>query len=224
MPYGNQAKYDILVDIGFDILRIQCKKSHWEDNKGSISFQSCSQTTNTQKTTRHKYTSDQIDYFATCWEDNVYLIPVDECSTSKSLRIAPKTEKTPPNVTMAEDYLVEKVLGHLSRYKEEDFEEQVPIKIRNCGISATYNCIVCGAPVYKPNNKCIKCARIASRKVQNRPSREELKQLIRENTFMELGRKYSVTDNTVRKWCDSYSLPRKSTEIKKYTNEEWLSI
>lgn len=221
-PYGNQAKYDILVDTGDEILRIQCKKSHWVDEKNSIMFHTVSQTTNTQKTIRHRYTKNEIDYFATCWEDKVYLIPVDECSTSKSLRIAPKTEKTPPSVNMAEDYLVEKILGHLALYKASDYEEQVPIKIQEIGTLARFNCIDCGAPVFKKNQKCMDCYLKELRK--DRPNREELKKLIREKSFLEIGRIFKVSDNAIRKWCDTYKLPRKKSEIKTFSNEEWEKI
>ena len=221
-PYGNQAKYDILVDVGDEILRIQCKKSHWVDGKNSIMFHTISQTTNTQRTIRRRYTKNEIDYFATCWEDKVYLVPVDECSNSKSLRITPKTKNTPPSVNMAEDYLVEKILGHLALYKASDYEEQVPIKIQEIGTLARFNCIDCGAPVYKENQRCIKCHLKELRR--DRPSREELKKLIREKSFLEIGRTFQVSDNAIRKWCDTYGLPRKKSEIKKLSNEEWEKI
>lgn len=224
LPYGNQAKYDILVDIGTEILRVQCKKSHWVDDKGSIQFSATSSTTNTQKTTRHKYTNEQIDYFATCWEDNVYLIPVDECSTSKSLRIVEKTVNTPNNVNMAEDYLAEKILGHLALYKEEDFEEQIPVKIKELKEEPKNFCIDCGQPIYKKSTRCISCSIKNSRKVQNRPSREELKEMIRKDSFLSIGKKYGVTDNTIRKWCSTYNLPRLKNEIKNYTDKEWELI
>ena len=221
-PYGNQAKYDILVDTGKEILRIQCKKSHWVDNKKSIMFSAISQTVNTKKITKHKYTNDDIDYFATCWEDKVYLIPVEECSTSKSLRIAPREEKTPPSVNMAEDYLVENFLGHLSLYKETDFEEQIPIKVQNVDL-IKHKCTNCGAPVYKDGYMCVSCSNLSQRKVE-RPNREELKKLIREKSFLEIGRKYGVSDNAIRKWCKSEKLPYKKTEINKLTKEEWILI
>ena len=32
---------------------------------------------------------------------------------------------------------------------------------------------------------------------------------------------YGVSDNAIRKWCDSENLPRKSKEIKSYSDEEW---
>lgn len=223
-PYGNQAKYDILVDIGDEILRIQCKKSRWMDDRKSISFQTCSQTTNTQKTVRHLYTSKDIDYFATCWEDNVYLVPVEECSTSKSLRIAPKEKDTPPNVNLAEDYLVENILGHKSLYKAEDFEEQVPIKVKEIKENP-YFCKICGInKVWKQDGICVKCNGLSHRKVKDRPTREVLKEEIRNNSFLKLGKKYNVSDNAIRKWCISYNLPTKKREIEKYTDEEWKVI
>ena len=42
--------------------------------------------------------------------------------------------------------------------------------------------------------------------------------------FTQIGKKYGVSDNAVRKWCDFYDLPRKSTEIKKYTDQDWELI
>ena len=53
---------------------------------------------------------------------------------------------------------------------------------------------------------------------------EELKNLIRTVSFLQIGRIYNVSDNAVRKWCDSYGLPRRSSEIKSYSDEEWENI
>lgn len=55
-------------------------------------------------------------------------------------------------------------------------------------------------------------------------SRSDLKDLIRTTPFVQIGKQVGVTDNTVRKWCDKYKLPRKVSEIKKYTDEEWEEI
>lgn len=56
------------------------------------------------------------------------------------------------------------------------------------------------------------------------PSREELKNDIRTTPFTKIGEKYGVTDNAVRKWCDVYKLPRKTTDIKKISDEDWIKI
>lgn len=54
--------------------------------------------------------------------------------------------------------------------------------------------------------------------------REELKQLIRNQSFLAIGKQFNVSDNAIRKWCDKYNLPRKKTEIKNYSDKEWNLI
>lgn len=84
-------------------------------------------------------------------------------------------------------------------------------------------CIDCGIEISYGSERCLKCLG-KSRRLVERPNREELKQLIRTTPFTIIAKQYNVSDNAVRKWCDSYNLPRKSTEIKKYSDEEWEKI
>ena len=60
----------------------------------------------------------------------------------------------------------------------------------------------------------IVCAGIKSRKVIH-PSKEQLEQEIKEMTWISLGKKYAVSDNTVRKWAKNYGLPFKVLDIEK---------
>ena len=57
-----------------------------------------------------------------------------------------------------------------------------------------------------------------------RPTRIHLKRMIRELSFLEIARKYSVSDNTIRKWCIAENLPSKKSEIKKISDKEWAKI
>lgn len=86
-----------------------------------------------------------------------------------------------------------------------------------------YQCIDCGTLVWAQGSRCDKCARIHLRKVI-RPSRDELKQLIRTVPFVEIGRQYGVTDNSVRKWCKQENLPTRKIDIKKLSNKDWEKI
>lgn len=52
------------------------------------------------------------------------------------------------------------------------------------------------------------------RKVIDRPSKEILLQEILEFSFTEVGRKYGVTDNTIRKWCKFYKLPQRKKDLR----------
>jgi hypothetical protein len=44
------------------------------------------------------------------------------------------------------------------------------------------------------------CSSLSQRKVKNRPSREELLELAKTTPICEIGRKYGVSDNAIRKW------------------------
>lgn len=56
------------------------------------------------------------------------------------------------------------------------------------------------------------------------PGKEVLKEELRNSSILSIGRKYGVSDNAVRRWCDHYGLPRHSRVIKKMTAEEWSQL
>ena len=87
----------------------------------------------------------------------------------------------------------------------------------------SYDCINCGASISKRSIYCVKCAATMRQKVL-RPSRKELKFLIRTLSFLEIGKRFNVSDNAIRKWCISENLPSKKREIEKYSDEEWKNI
>lgn len=86
-------------------------------------------------------------------------------------------------------------------------------------------CIDCGKIISSNSMRCIKCEskRRTSTEVKG-ITREELKTLIRVMPFTKIGEMYGVSDNAIRKWCDKYNLPRKTSDIKSYSEEEWLKI
>lgn len=84
-------------------------------------------------------------------------------------------------------------------------------------------CIDCGKPISVNSLRCSECYH-KYRQLVERPTREELKQLIRTTPFTTIGKQFNVSDNTIRKWCDKYNLPKRSKDIKKYSNEDWELI
>lgn len=122
IPYGNGAKYDFIADDGEHFYRIQCKSSAYINDHGIIKkeafmFSTCSQSMNTKETTRHMYTSKDIDYFATSFKGKVYVVPVDECKTRKTLRLEPP-KNGQQNYNKAEDYLITKVFTYTPKLIE----------------------------------------------------------------------------------------------------------
>ena len=108
-------------------------------------------------------------------------------------------------------------------YREDvEYPIQERCKKRGQGRTKRY-CPICKKEISQKATLCTECHCKQTRKVE-RPCREELKNLIRTMPFTKIGKIYNVTDNAIRKWCDSYNLPRKATEIKKYSDEEWKNI
>lgn len=81
-------------------------------------------------------------------------------------------------------------------------------------------CKRCGKEISLYAQYCSKCIHIQQRIVE-RPSREELKFLIKKYSFSEIGRKYNVSDNAIKKWCKNVNLPYRKKDIRQYTDQEW---
>lgn len=61
--------------------------------------------------------------------------------------------------------------------------------------------------------------RILKRRKVERPSKEELIQLISQYSILELGKQFGVSDTAIRKWLKWEGLPFRTSEIKSFLNE-----
>ena len=101
--------------------------------------------------------------------------------------------------------------------KQQKTKPQKEIKIE------PNHCIDCGKIINNRSQRCEDCEHKRQRKTEW-PQRDELKNLIRVQSFSAIGRQFDVTDNAIRKWCKNYNLPYKKSEIKNYSDEEWKEI
>lgn len=107
IPFGDKDRYDQIWDINGKLYRIQIKTSHlYTKNTGkAIEFK----TTGTSNGKTTSYTKNDIDFFATFWEGQVYLVPVEETSSKKVLRF--ESSSNQPNISWAKNYTMEVILG-----------------------------------------------------------------------------------------------------------------
>lgn len=111
VPYGNNSRYDLLVDNGKTIWKVQCKTANLNQN-GSYTIQTCNKvSTTTQRRTKH-YTKDEIDFIVSLIDDQLVVIPVEfiESSTSRSFRIEPPKYGSKSRCNLIKDFTVEKYL------------------------------------------------------------------------------------------------------------------
>lgn len=207
VPYGNFARYDMIIDVDGELLKIQCKTARPVDE--NIIMIDC-KSHNTSGT--KYYSAEEIDYFATYWQGNVYLIPVEEVSGTKNLNFS---EQLTSIQNRAGDYLVDNILGHK---KQMEITDEFTTSQRK-----TNQCAGCGKPILNTSELCMYCLGLSRRRVE-RPEREELKMLIRTLPFTKIAQKFDVSDNAIRKWCDKYGLPRKKGDINKISDADWKEI
>ena len=194
IPLNDTQDYDIIVDNGQKLLKIQVKATSQRTPQGYTTFNVAS--TGGTKGEVYKTIKDtDIDYVFVVTElQELYEIPISEIQTTKSFNLGPDRQ-----IFRVDNIETEYILKKSENFKQQKF------------------CIQCGSPIGDRNNTglCIKCAN-KHRQVTERPSKEQLLLEIKSLGFSATGRKYNVSDNAIRKWCDAYGLPRTIKEIKQY--------
>lgn len=102
LPYGDNQRYDLVVEEDGQFIRIQCKTAFLRD--GSFSFCTCSNNWNTKKKRGYE---GEIDLFAVYLRerDEVYLLPVHKVpKTECYLRLTPPKNGQVVRTRNASDY------------------------------------------------------------------------------------------------------------------------
>ncbi|WP_089649773.1 group I intron-associated PD-(D/E)XK endonuclease [Halobacterium hubeiense] len=103
IPFGDNDKYDLIVDDDGRLLRIQCKTA-WETKTGTIRFNTHSQTTRDGEYHESTY-HDAVDAFVVRYPetDDLYWIDVAE-ATDQKMELRFSAEIDHPAINWASDY------------------------------------------------------------------------------------------------------------------------
>jgi hypothetical protein len=113
-PLVQSSRYDFIADINHRLYKIQVKTSTPKEENAYIQFATSTSHTNTQGTLNLTYTEEDVDYFATMYENQCYLIPQKECGKrAQRLRLVPTLNGQTKGVMFAKDYHLEDVINTL---------------------------------------------------------------------------------------------------------------
>ena len=107
LPFGENTRYDLVIDDGERLAKVQCKSGRLRD--GVVMFPLCSSYAHhPNPKLRFRSYGDEIDFFAVYCKDNgrVYLIPMSHISGKRqaSLRVEPTRNSQRLKVRLAKPY------------------------------------------------------------------------------------------------------------------------
>lgn len=113
-PLVQSSRYDFIADINHRLYKIQVKTSTPKEENAYIQFATSTSHTNTQGTLNLTYTEEDVDYFATMYENQCYLIPQKNCGNRhQRLRLKPTLNGQTKGIMFAKDYHLEDVINAL---------------------------------------------------------------------------------------------------------------
>lgn len=86
---------------------------------------------------------------------------------------------------------------------QPDYSQFKKVKPKRTKKESEYTCKICDIKFLSKNkrNYCTQtCFKFSVRKLKDRPSKEELLNLLKEHSFVSVGKMFGVSDNSIRKW------------------------
>ena len=113
-PLVQSSRYDFIIDVNHYLYKVQVKTSTPKENNAYIQFATSTSHTNTQGTLNLTYSEEDVDFFATMYENQCYLIPQKECGKrNQRLRLVPTLNGQTKGIMFAKDYHLEDVINAL---------------------------------------------------------------------------------------------------------------
>ena len=111
LPFGDNERSDLIADFNGKLNRIQVKTSIKAED-GKMVFDLTSSTTHRSNGIKHKYTRNEVDYFA-CYNvtrDKIFLIPVEEPRSAITIRYEKPKNGQINGIHFEEEYLIKNIL------------------------------------------------------------------------------------------------------------------
>lgn len=107
------SRYDFIADINNKLYKIQVKTGSFKEN-AYLEFATSTSHTNAQGTLNISYNSNDVDFFATIYENQCYLIPFDLCGKrAQRIRFIPTKNGQTKGILFAKDFKLEDIIKTL---------------------------------------------------------------------------------------------------------------
>ena len=112
-PLVQSSKYDFVADINHNLYKIQVKTGTFKEN-AYLEFATSTSHTNTKGTLNLHYSEEDVDFFATMYEGECYLIPYRLCGKrSQRIRFVPTKSGQTKGILFAKDFHLEDIIKTL---------------------------------------------------------------------------------------------------------------
>ena len=113
-PLVQSSKYDFIADVNSHLYKIQVKTCTEREDGNYFDFATSTSHTNTRGTLNISYSADDVDFFATIYDNQCYLIPFDLCGKrAQRLRLKPTLNRQTKGVLFAKDFRLEDIIKTL---------------------------------------------------------------------------------------------------------------
>ena len=105
VPLNPASRYDMIVDAYGYLFKVQCKTANPFDDGRAFTF--CAYSTNklNGKYYKQSYGPNDVDLFATVYNNNVYVIPREQVTTRRvTMRLLPPANNQQQHIRYANDY------------------------------------------------------------------------------------------------------------------------
>ena len=112
-PLVQSSRYDFIVDINHKLYKIQVKTGTFKEN-AYLEFATSTSHTNTRGTLNISYSENEVDFFATMYENQCYLIPYQLCGKrAQRIRFVPTKSGQTKGILFAKDFHLEDIIKTL---------------------------------------------------------------------------------------------------------------
>ena len=112
-PLVQSSRYDFIADINHKLYKIQVKTGTFKEN-AFLEFATSTSHTNTQGTLNIPYNADDVDFFATIYDNQCYLVPFRLCGKRiQRLRFIPTKNGQTKGILFAKDFKLEDIIKTL---------------------------------------------------------------------------------------------------------------